>query len=66
MVQARWGHLNRDYSLLSRAQALQLDAHFVIEHAARSRSGRFFNFNGTAGVWRRATNEDAGTWQHDT
>ena len=66
MVQARWGHLNRDYSLLSRAQALQLDAHFVIEHAARSRTGRFFNFNGTAGVWRRTTIEDAGNWQHDT
>jgi cellulose synthase/poly-beta-1,6-N-acetylglucosamine synthase-like glycosyltransferase len=66
MVQARWGHLNRDYSLLSRAQALQLDAHFVIEHAARNRSGRFFNFNGTAGIWRRATIEDAGNWQHDT
>ena len=66
MVQARWGHLNRDFSLLSRAQALQLDAHFVIEHAARNRSGRFFNFNGTAGVWRRATILDAGNWQHDT
>jgi cellulose synthase/poly-beta-1,6-N-acetylglucosamine synthase-like glycosyltransferase len=66
MVQARWGHVNRDYSLLSRAQALQLDAHFAIEHAARNRSGRFFNFNGTAGVWRRAAIEDAGNWQHDT
>jgi len=66
MVQARWTHLNRDYSLLSRAQALQLDAHFVIEHAARNRSGRFFNFNGTAGIWRRETIEDAGNWQHDT
>jgi len=66
MVQARWGHLNRDYSLLSRAQAMQLDAHFVVEHAARNRSGRFFNFNGTAGVWRRSAIEDAGNWQHDT
>ena len=66
MVQARWTHLNRDYSLLSQAQALQLDAHFVIEHAARNRSGRFFNFNGTAGIWRRETIEDAGNWQHDT
>ena len=66
MVQARWTHLNRDYSLLSRAQALQLDAHFVIEHAARNRSCRFFNFNGTAGIWRRETIEDAGNWQHDT
>ena len=66
MVQARWVHLNRDYSLLSRAQAIQLDAHFTIEHAARNRSGRFFNFNGTAGIWRRSTIEDAGNWQHDT
>ncbi len=66
MVQARWGHVNRDYSLLSSAQALQLDAHFVVEHAARNRSGRFFNFNGTAGVWRRTAIEDAGNWQHDT
>lgn len=66
MVQARWGHLNRDHSLLSRAQAMQLDAHFVIEHAARNRSGRLFNFNGTAGVWRREAIEDAGNWQHDT
>ncbi len=66
MVQARWGHLNRDYSLLSRAQAMQLDAHFVVEHAARNRTGRFFNFNGTAGVWRREAIEDAGNWQHDT
>ena len=66
LVQARWGHINRDFSLLSRAQAMQLDAHFVVEHAARNRSGRFFNFNGTAGVWRRSTIEDAGNWQHDT
>ena len=66
MVQARWAHLNRDYSMLSRAQAIQLDAHFAIEHAARNRSGRFFNFNGTAGIWRRATILDAGNWQHDT
>jgi cellulose synthase/poly-beta-1,6-N-acetylglucosamine synthase-like glycosyltransferase len=66
MVQARWGHLNRDYSLLSRMQAVQLDAHFAVEHAARNRSGRFFNFNGTAGIWRRAAIEEAGGWQHDT
>jgi len=66
MVQARWEHLNREYSLLSRLQAIQLDAHFAIEHAARNRSGRFFNFNGTAGIWRRAAIEDAGGWQHDT
>lgn len=66
VVQARWGHLNRNYSLLTRAQAILLDGHFVIEHTARSRSGRFFNFNGTAGVWRRACLEDAGGWEHDT
>ena len=54
LVQARWDHLNRDYSLLTRIQAILLDGHFVIEHTARHRSGRFFNFNGTAGVWRRA------------
>jgi len=66
MVQARWGHLNRAASFLTRAQALLLDGHFVIEHAARHRSGRFFNFNGTAGIWRRACIEDAGGWRHDT
>jgi cellulose synthase/poly-beta-1,6-N-acetylglucosamine synthase-like glycosyltransferase len=66
MVQARWGHLNRSYSLLTRIQSVFLDGHFIIEHAARNRSGRFFNFNGTAGVWRRACIEQAGGWQHDT
>ena len=66
MVQARWGHLNRDYSVLTRIQAMLLDGHFVIEHTARHRSGRFFNFNGTAGVWRRRCLEDAGGWQADT
>ncbi|GAB4363996.1 MAG: glycosyltransferase family 2 protein [Calditrichia bacterium] len=66
MVQARWGHLNRDYSLLTRLQSIFLDAHFLIEHFARDRSGRFFNFNGTAGVWRRQAILDAGGWQHDT
>jgi cellulose synthase/poly-beta-1,6-N-acetylglucosamine synthase-like glycosyltransferase len=66
MVQVRWEHLNRDYSHLTQAQAIFLDGHFVIEHTARNRSGRFFNFNGTAGVWRRSTIEDAGGWQHDT
>lgn len=66
MVQARWEHLNRDYTLLTRLQAMFLDAHFVIEQAARYRSGRFFNFNGTAGIWRRRAIEDAGGWQHDT
>ncbi len=66
MVQARWGHLNRHESLLTRAQAVLLDGHFVVEQDARSRSGAFFNFNGTAGVWRRTAIEDAGGWQHDT
>jgi cellulose synthase/poly-beta-1,6-N-acetylglucosamine synthase-like glycosyltransferase len=66
MVQARWGHINRDYSLLTRIQAILLDGHFVLEHGGRNRAGRFFNFNGTAGVWRRAAIDDAGGWQHDT
>ena len=66
MVQTRWGHINRNYSLLTRLQGIFLDAHFLIEHLSRSRSGKFFNFNGTAGVWRRKAIEDAGGWQHDT
>jgi cellulose synthase/poly-beta-1,6-N-acetylglucosamine synthase-like glycosyltransferase len=66
MVQARWGHLNADASALTAAQATLLDGHFVIEHTARNRSGRWFNFNGTAGVWRRACIAAAGGWQHDT
>ena len=66
MVQARWDHINRDYSLLTRIQAIFLDGHFVIEHAARNGGDRFFNFNGTAGVWRRQAIVDAGGWQHDT
>src|SRR5687768_13738947 len=66
MVQVRWDHLNRDASLLTRGQAIFLDGHFVIEHTARNRSGRFMHFNGTAGVWRRTTIDDAGGWQHDT
>ena len=66
LVQARWGHLNRDHSALTRVQAILLDGHFVIEHTARHRSGRFFNFNGTAWVWRRKAIDEAGGWQHDT
>ncbi|GIW71702.1 MAG: glucosyltransferase [Planctomycetota bacterium] len=66
MVQARWEHLNRDYSLLTQVQSILLDGHFQIEQTARNRSGRFFNFNGTAGIWRRQAIEDAGGWQHDT
>jgi cellulose synthase/poly-beta-1,6-N-acetylglucosamine synthase-like glycosyltransferase len=66
MVQTRWGHINEDYSLLTKIQAILLDAHFVLEHGGRNRSGCFFNFNGTAGVWRREAIVDAGGWQHDT
>jgi cellulose synthase/poly-beta-1,6-N-acetylglucosamine synthase-like glycosyltransferase len=66
MVQVRWDHLNRDASLLTQSQAIFLDGHFVIEHTARNRSGRFMHFNGTAGVWRRKTIIDAGGWEHDT
>ncbi len=66
MVQARWGHINEAYSLLTKIQAILLDGHFVLEHGGRHRSGRFFNFNGTAGVWRRTAIDDAGGWQHDT
>jgi cellulose synthase/poly-beta-1,6-N-acetylglucosamine synthase-like glycosyltransferase len=66
MVQTRWTHLNRDYSLLTRIEAILLDAHFVIEQGARSRSGEFFNFNGTAGMWRVKAIADGGGWQHDT
>src|SRR5881394_1443345 len=66
MIQSRWGHLNRGYSLLTRMQAMFLDGHLLLEQTARSRSGRFFNFNGTAGLWRRSCIEEAGGWQHDT
>ena len=66
MVQTRWTYLNRHYSALTEVESILLDGHFVIEHGARSRSGLFFNFNGTAGVWRRTAIDDAGGWQHDT
>jgi cellulose synthase/poly-beta-1,6-N-acetylglucosamine synthase-like glycosyltransferase len=66
VVQARWTYLNRGYSDLTEVETLMQDGHFVIEQGARSRSGVFFNFNGTAGVWRRAAIEDAGGWQNDT
>jgi cellulose synthase/poly-beta-1,6-N-acetylglucosamine synthase-like glycosyltransferase len=66
MVQARWGHINQDYSLLTKIQSILLDGHFVLEHGGRNRAGHFFNFNGTAGVWRRLAIDDAGGWQHDT
>ena len=66
VVQGRWTWLNRHYSNLTEVEAIMLDGHFVIEHGARNFSGRFFNFNGTAGMWRRAAIEDAGGWEHDT
>lgn len=66
LAQARWGHLNASESWLTAAQATLLDGHFVVEHAARHRGGRWFNFNGTAGVWRRAAIEGAGGWSADT
>jgi cellulose synthase/poly-beta-1,6-N-acetylglucosamine synthase-like glycosyltransferase len=66
MVQARWGHINQQYSLLTKIQAILLDGHFVLEHGGRNRAGMFFNFNGTAGIWRRTAIADAGGWQHDT
>src|SRR5213082_1235761 len=66
MIQTRWGHLNRGYSLLTRMQAIFLDGHLLLEQTARSRSGRFFNFNGTAGLWRKSCIQEAGGWQHDT
>lgn len=66
MVQARWGHLNQDTSFLTKIQALSLDNHFAIEQYVRNKMGAFMNFNGTAGIWRRATIDDAGGWQSDT
>ncbi len=66
MVQTRWTHLNRDYSFLTQVEATLLDGHFVLEHGGRSRAGVFFNFNGTAGMWRREAIQEAGGWQHDT
>jgi cellulose synthase/poly-beta-1,6-N-acetylglucosamine synthase-like glycosyltransferase len=66
MVQTRWTHLNRNYSILTQIEAILLDGHFVIEHGARFRTGDFFNFNGTAGMWRIQAIRDGGGWQHDT
>jgi cellulose synthase/poly-beta-1,6-N-acetylglucosamine synthase-like glycosyltransferase len=66
MVQSRWGHLNRDYSLLTRAQSMGIDGHFGVEQAARAWGSLFMNFNGTAGIWRKKAIEDAGGWQADT
>lgn len=64
-VQAKWSYLNRDASLLTRCQAVFLDAHFVLEHTARNRAGAWINFNGTAGIWRRAAIDAAGGWRRD-
>jgi cellulose synthase/poly-beta-1,6-N-acetylglucosamine synthase-like glycosyltransferase len=66
LVQARWGHINRDYSLLTIAHALGIDGHFWVEQAARCWSGLFMNFNGSGGIWRRQAIDDAGGWQADT
>ncbi len=66
LVQTRWGHLNNDFSLLTEVQGIGLDGHLMIEQTARNRSGRFFNFNGTGGIWRRTAIEQGGGWHHDT
>ena len=66
MLQTRWGHLNRTYNVLTRIQAMFLDGHLELEQTARNRSGRFFTFNGTAGIWRKSCIADAGGWEHDT
>ena len=66
MVQTRWSHMNRNYSMLTQIEAILLDGHFIIEHGARVRSGDYFNFNGTAGMWRIKAISDGGGWQHDT
>jgi len=66
MAQTRWTHLNRNYSFLTEVEAIMLDGHFILDHGGRYRRGVFFNFNGTAGMWRRQAIEDAGGWQHDT
>ena len=66
VVQTRWGHLNRNYSLLTKIQAFALDAHFTLEQVGRNSKGHFINFNGTAGVWRKTCILDAGNWESDT
>jgi cellulose synthase/poly-beta-1,6-N-acetylglucosamine synthase-like glycosyltransferase len=66
MVQTRWTHINRSYSFLTEVEAILLDGHFVLEHSGRARHNVFFNFNGTAGIWRRQAIDDAGGWEHDT
>lgn len=66
VVQTRWGHINRNYSLLTKVQAFALDMHFTLEQVGRNYGGHFMNFNGTAGVWRKTCIEDAGNWEGDT
>lgn len=66
MIQTRWGHLNREFNTLTRIQAMFLDGHLELEQTARNRSGRFFTFNGTGGMWRKSCIADAGGWEHDT
>ena len=66
VVQTRWGHINRNYSLLTKVQAFALDAHFTLEQSGRNANGYFINFNGTAGIWRKQTIIDAGNWEGDT
>jgi cellulose synthase/poly-beta-1,6-N-acetylglucosamine synthase-like glycosyltransferase len=66
LVQTRWEHLNSEYSLLTRTQAMALDGHFVVEQAVRNKAGFFINFNGTGGIWRKACIIDAGNWHDDT
>jgi cellulose synthase/poly-beta-1,6-N-acetylglucosamine synthase-like glycosyltransferase len=66
VVQTRWGHLNKTYSLLTELQAFGLNGHFAIEQGGRTANGHFINFNGTAGIWRKTCIEDAGGWEHDT
>ena len=66
LIQTRWGHLNRCYNVLTRIQAMFLDGHMELEQTARNRSGRFFTFNGTGGIWRKSCITDAGGWEHDT
>jgi cellulose synthase/poly-beta-1,6-N-acetylglucosamine synthase-like glycosyltransferase len=66
LVQTRWEHLNREYSLITKTEAIALDGHFVIEQAVRNRAGFFINFNGTGGIWRKECILDAGNWEADT
>jgi cellulose synthase/poly-beta-1,6-N-acetylglucosamine synthase-like glycosyltransferase len=66
VVQTRWGHINRNYSTLTKIQAFALDAHFTLEQVGRNSQGHFINFNGTAGIWRKTCIYDAGNWEGDT